>query len=149
MIFLIISFKILPYLLTNENYNQNSEISPLFPVVVLNENSPHLIRWKDYSEKLIAFSPKQEEKIIINKHEYFLIKQINNFVQVDLYTDDYKFYASYEIDRGLIKPSKFHYSGVFILFYALIAAFILTTLTNLLINRFCYKLQHCINSKDK
>ena len=104
-------------------------------VAVLDQGKPAILRWSEYDKsEHILYSPDTEERIQLNKYEFFVIKPENDSIQLSLHLDDYVFYSEYKVDNQKAEPSSFYYTGAFIVLYSLPLSLLLVGFV-----KFCWK----------
>jgi hypothetical protein len=124
-----------PFLVTQESYRHGEPVHGSFPVAVVADGKPSIVRWSEYERnkslyKGMAFQPNREMEYVTGDMGKFVVKpEGNNVYSVDFLDDDYRFWSRYAVRDGEVQPVSFRFNGVFSVFYGLlfgaIAAFLI------------------------
>lgn len=137
-----ITFITVPYIQTRETYNDGNKINKLFPVAVVRDGQPAIVKWADYENNVTLYKDKLisnplNEKHYLNESETFILRQDKKQrFNLELNEEDYVFWAQYKIESGVVKPISFRYNGVFAVFWGFTVAFIGTPILNWLRKRY-------------
>jgi hypothetical protein len=110
-----------PYLATHQTYTESSSVSPLFPIAILDDGTPDIVRWREYQENVDLYKDKiisapTQEKYKLNELEFFTLTSApNNVLNLSFHTEDYNFGAEYSVRNGIVKPISFRYTGAFVI----------------------------------
>jgi len=136
------TFIVFPYVATMQHYSGSQDISPLFPIAVMEDGKPAIVKWPKYQlnpsyyQDKIIFTPLQSP-CQLSEFEFFTLKRSeNNSLKLHLMEEDYSFWATYSVDGGRVKPLSYRFTGAFVVMYCMLVAFIGTPLINWLRVRF-------------
>jgi hypothetical protein len=137
-----LTFIIVPYIQTRETYSNAGKISSHFPVAIIENGKPAIVKWPDYEnnvtlykDKLIS-SPSQETYNLDGSESFTLRQDKQQRFNLKLNEEDYVFWAEYTIANGVVKPISFRFNGVFSVFWGAIVAFTGTPILNWLRMRY-------------
>ncbi len=137
------TFALFPYLVTYERYDGTQNVHPQFPIAILQEGKPTIVKWHTYSTAPKNFEnqliqPTSNTQVQLNEIESFELKiDKNGIIKLSLNTDNYGFWSQYSIKNGIVTPISFRFIGAFVVLYGLVIASIGT----FLIKRFLAKYQ--------
>ncbi len=141
----IVSFVLAPYLITAEHYENSDSVKSSFPIAIIENGQPSIIRWdvykkspEKYSGQLVT-SPYKDSmtSAVLPGNETFVIKRSgDNNYQLTYYADNYTFWSEYSIVDGMVKPSYFRFNGAFIVFPVLIIALLGMVIINWAVKRY-------------
>ena len=136
------TFVAFPHVATMQHYSGAQNVSSLFPIAVMEDGKPAIVKWAQYQrhpahyQKKIIFTPLQD-RYQTSESEFFTLKRgENNVLNLVFKEEDYTFWASYSVDSGQITPLSFRFTGAFVIMYCLLVSFIGTPLINWLRVRF-------------
>ena len=136
-VFVVVLFAttaLFPYLVTQKTYAHGETVSALFPIAVVVNGKPEIVRWSEYERnksqyKGIAFQPASKMEFVTNELGKAVVKPEGDHVySVDFLDDDYRYCSRYAIRDGEVQPVSYRFNGVFSVFYGLFFAAIATFL---------------------
>ena len=142
----VFSFLIVPYLISGESYTDIAEVHSKYPIAIIEDGSPSIIRWDDYirspkTYSVMLFTDPGQDMYPLGKYESFSIIKTSSYEYAVTYnTDNYKFSSKYAIDNGVVTPRYFHvHGGMIVSFVGLpifIFAIVLTSILNRLLKQY-------------
>ncbi len=128
------TFVATPYLVTRQTYTESGNVSPLFPIAIVDHGTPGIVRWYEYQKNVdlykdkIISAPTQKEYKLSGVEYFTLSSAPNNVLNLSLHTEDYIFGAEYSVTNGIVKPISFGYTGAFVIIGCFAVALIGTPL---------------------
>jgi hypothetical protein len=118
-------FEVIPFALTLELYDANSEIHEHFPIAIIDKGNPSAVKWREYKKDPNQFRNKllvEAGAHQIGSFESFLLSRHSSVsFYLLLKAEDHHFTSRYEVRNGLVLPLSFHSTGAWALVPALLA----------------------------
>ena len=139
------AFTLAPYLITAEHYDNSDSVKSSFPIAVIENGQPGIIRWGTYRKSpekytgQLVTSPYKDSmtSALLAGHERFVIKRVgDNDYQLTYYADNYTFWSEYSIVDGIVKPSYLRFNGAFIVFPVFLIALLGAVIINWGVKRY-------------
>ena len=124
----------LPYLMTAESYPGAKPVHPSFPVAVLKDGAPAVVRWRDYQGNPSRYqgqvlTPATPMRQVLGAHEALEVAPRPDGALDVKYSDEgYVFWSRYSVAHGEVTPTAFRFSGTFVAYWALLIAALGTAL---------------------
>lgn len=129
LIAFVLSVAALFFFWKTEDYSGGKEVSPRFPVVVLDNGAPQLTDWSNYTKQVEQF----RNKLIANSSggifelkdgkSFFLIPMEKGVLRVEVRAATYRQYADYSIEAGIARPHRLRVFDLSLLLSAAVVAF--------------------------
>ena len=124
------TFILFPYVVTSQNYSGSDNVSDLFPIAIIESGNIQIVKWRSYLEKPEEFKGKlllvpSKGKLGLSENEHFTLEfGRNKSLVLSLYEEDYRFWAEYSVENGLIKPISYRFTGAFVILYCFLVALV-------------------------
>ncbi len=145
VVIVVFSFHIVPYFVSAENYTNIDEVHSTFPIAIIENGIPKIVKWSDYIRSPKIFSAMlltdpSKEMYTLGEYESFSIEKVSsNEYGINYNTDNYKFWSSYAIDNGVVTPNYFRVQGGFVSAFVGMPVFIfaifLTSILNWIVKK--------------
>ncbi len=118
--FFLLTMALFPYVATQESYAAGAtQIHDGFPIAVLEDGHPKIVSWTEYQSKLAHYKnhalvgAAKKEYAVDEFTSFVLSPEGNQTFSVDYRTDDYRFWSSYAVRDGIVRPISFRFTGAF------------------------------------
>ena len=126
----------LPYLMTAEAYPGAKPVHPSFPIALLKDGAPAVVRWRDYElnpaqyqRDLLTPTTTAPTRHALGEYETLEVRpRADGALDVKYSGDNYIFWSRYSVARGEVTPIAFRFSGPFVAYWALLVAALGTAL---------------------
>ena len=120
----------LPYILTSEAYPGAKPVHPNFPIAVLKDGAPAVVRWRDYElnpsqyqSKLLIPTTATPTRHALAEHDTLEVTPRADGVLDVKYSDEGTiFWSRYRVANHQVTPIAFRFSGPFVAYWALLVA---------------------------